>query len=179
MTVKYALIQNQGKIIKIGASNGFMYCGKCDENVLEELERIEKETYEEMAKSLKNTRRKLHLFESTWELRKKHIIDKWFFKKYKKCKVELKDNYFFCNSLEELEKEIQADKERSFDTLTSYNEKIGTYLDNYKPFLERDVLEIYPSIDTYENVDLIIVFDGIETGRYWTCEEYERGVNEK
>lgn len=179
MTVRYALIKYQGKIIKIGADNGFIYCGKCDENILDVIEQLSKEKHEELKRGMAKVNHRLNNFEKIWDNRKEYVITLWFGKRYKKNKVKLKDNYLRQTTLEDLEKELENDKQKQYITLTKYKKKVGDYLSEYKPFLDREVLEIYPSTDCYENVDLIIKFEGIERGEWWTCEEYERGYIEK
>lgn len=175
MTVRYALIKHQGEIIKIGADNGFVYCGKCDENILDVIEQIGKEKHEELKRGMAKVNHRLNNFETIWRNRKEYVITLWFGKRYKKNKVKLKDNYLRQTTLEDLERELENDKQKQFVTLMNYKNKVGDFLKEYKPFLDREVLDIYPSTDCYENVDYIIKFEGIEKGEYWTCEEYERG----
>ena len=53
---------------------------------------------------------------------------------------------------------------------------IDSYIETYKPFCEREVREEYHSIDHFDTlpIDMIVVCEGKEDGRYWTCKEYEK-----
>lgn len=54
---------------------------------------------------------------------------------------------------------------------------INKNLENWKPFLEREVVDLYDSI-VNEN-EKIVIFDGNIKGVFWDKEEYLNGVNEE
>lgn len=115
----------------------------------------------ECKKEIKNA--KMILKEKGILLNKKHEekIKRETLKKWEKT---------FEKQLKELIEKTNIEKKESLEFLNNRYDNYSKYVKEFKPFLEREVLEVYNSIVDEETI--IVRFTGNECGKYWDREEY-------
>ena len=99
---------------------------------------------------------------------------KWINKKYRKYETLLKNHdtrFAALLSSKNLKSEEYAEAKARHKQKTINNvERMRKLKDEFKPFLEREVVEVYPSC---YNDDLIVVVTGYESGSYWFRSEFQ------
>lgn len=78
----------------------------------------------------------------------------------------------FAEEMQELLKKAQEDKAEDFRVSSNRLENYTLYKKEFIPFVEREVIEVYPSI--VEDNTFIIRFTGHEQGRFWDKDEYDK-----
>lgn len=148
-TLKQVLKKYEGKEVKLGSGTCFVYCGIVNDDICDILDRYSKEEYEAAKISLFNKEEYKKDFERIWE-------KKWKERDEERISVEV----------------FEINKAKDWlATLISIKNK-RERIENWMDFIYRNVKEIYQS-DVEEGVT-IILFDGIEQGKYWNREEYDK-----
>lgn len=163
MILREQLLKLNGNV-KIGVKSGFVYCHVIDEDTIDTLVGISYDYKNRFKRNLADVRDYLKRFDEIWknELRKRTellLLDG--VKPSAKEKQEVKDEW-------------QKDKDKSFKEATNKEKVISEFLENWKPIPEREVKEIYDTIDTSEPKGTkIILVGGLENGNYWITNEYK------
>lgn len=156
-SLKYYLANNDlnRKIIKIGTEHGsnFLHCYYFNERTID---RLEKESVECL------DRIKRILGENEYELKWLPHAKQVFIQKNKRKPL--------CErlSMEEIEIKYQKREKSLFRQICSGKRKIKTY----KQWLDRNVVKVYDSDNTYEPNTICIIIKGSENGSYWQIDEY-------
>ena len=164
MTLREAINKYQLEVIRIGVVNGFIYVSKCTAKTPNVIERLSNKEHNRLITNLRKNREHANNLDTDWDKRArqrlKNIITN---EKYEKIMSKL---------AKEREK-IEREKKRDLKQTENNIKRLTKRLEEFIPFLDREVKEIYKS-DI--NDDIIIIFEGQENGDYWTQEEYKRGV---
>lgn len=177
MTLKEKLESLDCANVKIGAQTNFIYCGEPDADVIQALSDEKRvEQIEIIQKALEN----LSNIDGQMKTDIKSATRSYLRESYRRW------NY---------ERVMRDDGTITDDAANSVARKVGDSLDNFfhrkkvtlekfrraiekiSPWialLDRQVLESYWSVD--EPDTLIILIEGSEVGKFWTTQEYKRGV---
>ena len=166
MTLKEAIKKYQGYNVRIGAASAFIYINKCSRSTYKSIERLSEKEYERLA-----------TFRDDNIAHRDNFVEIWDKRAEARLKKVITDNkYSIGKVLDKLEKmykkidhDIKADRKQTEHNIERYTDRY----DNYIPFLEREVKDVYPS-DL--NDDIIILFKGEENGDFWDEQEYKEGV---
>lgn len=167
MKLKDAVDVYRGQTVKIGSASSFVFIGKLDEQSLETLRELSKKYHERIEYNYHHFDVYLNNFEVNEDKRWADQIIK-FDRSCLRRKVTQKVRREEYKKLRERYLEEKAKRKRNAETRRDYCKRA---LDEWTEFEEREVKEVYPSIE----LDNIIIFEGYETGKYWTLEEAERG----
>lgn len=171
--------------VKLGSKDGagFIFCGRLSE--LEPLDgNYRKAQLSKFRTALKTAEERLAHFEDDWaNYREGRIFA--FRNAWKTCLEESgpdfepkafpKDKYpdeeAFIKHIDEVE------KPGKLKTRQTRVNKYRNAIENYTDILDRRVIECYESCFANDDGshDLIIIFDGVESGPWWSRDEYERG----
>lgn len=149
MKVREALEEYQGVLIKIGARVGFIYCDICDEHTQGIIEDMSKEELKALKKKRADVAKHLKNFKEDW----------------KKIKVEKARK-----GIPVTDVIIEKDRINTINDYKAYDERIKKWI----PFLDREVKKVYNSIILKKQ--MIIIFDGLENGKYWDIKEYKQDI---
>jgi hypothetical protein len=168
MTLKEQL-QKLKVNVKIGANSGFLFCGTYDEDTIDTLNAISIREKEKIKREIKQKSSYLKDFETIWdkELRVRYEnlekAKKMDDKNAKVTKVEI----------EEIREAWVKDKETNYNLTKKRYDLISEYIKTFQFLPDREVKEIYDTIDVSEPKGTkIIIVDGIEKGAYWLTTEY-------
>lgn len=104
------------------------------------------------------------------------VLDELTKESYKVLQHELEINYKREKNQEDyikkVKKKYKKDAIKQLQSIQENIKKIKRNIEEFKPILERDVVEVYGSI--LEDC-MIVIMKGCEMGKWWTCKEYERG----
>lgn len=152
----------KGQVIKLGSASGssFTYCG--------EVKRPE--IYETISNISSYNRKKL-LAQRDKAIYNLEHIDEIFEKRETKLRIRYKKNK---TTLEVKLDKLSKEKERKLIYLPKKIERLEKQIKEWKPFLERKVVDEYDSISPDENGVRIIIIKGYEAGKYWTVKEYAK-----
>lgn len=104
------------------------------------------------------------------------VLDELTKESYKALQHELEINYKREKSQEsymkKVKKKYKEDAIKQLQTTQENIKRIKRNIEEFKPILEREVVEVYSSI--LEDC-MIVIMKGCEMGKWWTCQEYERG----
>ena len=182
MTV-YDYLKDKDGYIKIGAQKGsnFIFCGTADKFIEIEPEMSaailhglikEKETVirevEKIDEKYANTfARNIQAFQIDYLRGTKGLKREYRFRKY--------------NSLYEYKEGLEKEKEKEENRLIKRIEFLTHRIEKFTPIRTREVREHYPSQITNRHgvKDEIVLFKGVESGKYWDLDEYENGVEGK
>lgn len=70
--------------------------------------------------------------------------------------------------------EKYKEKDPNFIKLKKEIGKLEKKIQDYKPFMDRKIIDLFMS--TYEEGVVIAIIEGNDWGDYWTCGEYEKGL---
>ena len=157
MNLAEAITKYQGRIGKIGAHSSFLYIDKLNDQTYDELRSLDVQFVNGYKNDINQMESRLEELTTPQPLRATQLTDRLVLpcKIYSKIKPELAE-------------------QKCRDGI----EKAKKRLTEYKPLLERQVLEVYKSCSEpcIENPDGIIIrVEGEENGKYWTMDEYLRG----
>ena len=168
MTLKEQL-QKLKVNVKIGANSGFLFCGTYDEDTIDTLNAISIREKEKIKREIKQKSSYLKDFETIWDkelriryenLEKAKKMDD---KNAKVTKVEI----------EEIREAWVKDKENNYNLTKKRYDLISDYIKTFQFLPDREVKEIYDTIDVSEPKGTkIIIVDGLEKGAYWLTTEY-------
>ena len=162
MIVREILEKLEGQNIKIGASVSFIYCGVV-KNLSKLFEQEEKKEIDRLGAELSKYSKDI----------KKHKKD---IEKYKSDIESLSRYDIEGMSKEKIDKIIDYKKnniKKSTQELNQATKKLNEIkmlIKDYKPIMDSEVLEVYPS--KIEDAT-IIIFKGRYIGKYWTIKEYQ------
>ena len=99
--------------------------------------------------------------------------------KIKEIKSEITEKYNikFAEEMQELLTKANDDKAEDYRVSTGRLENYTLYKQEFMPFIEREVIEVYPSI--VEKNTFIIKVTGHEQGRFWDRDEYDKYMQGK
>lgn len=160
--------------VKIGSGTQFIYCGKCDENILETIARISQDYYFKLTDKIQELESYLANFDDYWEERMERSIRQWINSKEKRPTDRMLEKY-----KEKLLIKKEEDMKFNLDLLKKKQDEEK----NFTSFLMRKVIKSYPSIDSdeiaiYGDIKIIII-EGKERGKYWTIEEFREKKGEE
>lgn len=168
MTLKEQL-QKLKVNVKIGANSGFLFCGTYDEDTIDTLNAISIREKEKIKREIKQKSSYLKDFDTIWdeELRVRYEnlekAKKMDDKNAKVTKAEIK----------EIREAWAKDKEANYNLTKKRYDLISEYIKTFQYLPDREVKDIYDSIDNLEPKGTkIIIVDGIEKGAYWLTTEY-------
>ena len=165
MTLKEVIKERTGQMAKIGSGNSFVYCGEITENLPELLDRLSDDEFTRVSDRLRRLNNYLSRFDHLWACKLEHKMDEFYKSVHSKHlpidMVQQKHKKL----LEKFEKEKATDLRLTRNGIDLYSRR----LEEWEKFTDRKVKEIYPSFEE----GIIIIFEGEESGRYWSYEEYE------
>lgn len=167
MTLREALEVAKGKEIRLGSGSSFIFIGKVENDTIEEIDGLSDEEKERLRKMREEGKHHRDSFENYWQNTAK--------KRLNTVVNGSKLDHVVENIQEELD-QIAIDKQRDWDLTL---DKIETYtmkVAQWVPYLDREIMDAYNS---FENDDLIILFEGDENGKYWFKSEYEADKKRK
>lgn len=155
--------------VKIGANSGFLFCGIYDEDTIDTLNAISIREKEKIKREIKQKSSYLKDFETIWdkELRVRYEnLEKAKKMNDKNAKVTKAE-------IEEIREAWVKDKENNYNLTKKRYDLISEYIKTFQFLPDREVKEIYDTIDVSEPKGTkIIIVDGIEKGAYWLTTEY-------
>jgi hypothetical protein len=177
MKLETILRQNQGRVAKIGAGTGFLYCDTITEDTKDILNKMAANSRSTRSSELNWKTERLRNFEKWWKNERERKMDA--FRKAKEQDQEYAKRYKvkpqITKTVKAYSKELTQQKLAIKEALQKYVKYETKYLANWTRYSFREVKEIYESAD--EDA-IIIIFEGDETGKYWTSKEY-RAANKK
>lgn len=168
MTLKEQL-QKLKVNVKIGANSGFLFCGTYDEDTIDTLNAISIREKDKIKREIKQKSSYLKDFETIWdkELRVRYENLE------KAKKMDDKNAKVTKAEIEEIRKSWVKDKENNYNLTKKRYDLISEYIKTFQFLPDREVKEIYDTIDVSEPKGTkIIIVDGIEKGAYWLTAEY-------
>ena len=168
MTLKEQL-QKLKVNVKIGANSGFLFCGTYDEDTIDTLNAISIREKEKIKREIKQKSSYLKDFETIWdkELRVRYENLE------KAKKMDDKNARVTKTEIEEIRKAWVKDKETNYNITKKRYDLISDYIKKFQYLPDREVKEIYDTIDNSElKGTKIIIVDGLEKGEYWLTTEY-------
>lgn len=168
MTLKEQL-QKLKVNVKIGANSGFLFCGTYDEDTIDTLNAISIREKEKIKREIKQKSSYLKDFETIWdkELRVRYENIE------KAKKMDNKNAKVTKAEIEEIREAWVKDKENNYNITKKRYDLISEYIKTFQYLPDREVKEIYDTIDVSEPKGTkIIIVDGIEKGAYWLTTEY-------
>lgn len=168
MTLKEQL-QKLKVNVKIGANSGFLFCGTYDEDTIDTLNAISIREKEKIKREIKQKSSYLKDFETIWdkELRVRYENLE------KAKKMDNKNAKVTKAEIEEIREAWVKDKENNYNLTKKRYDLISEYIKTFQFLPDREVKEIYDTIDVSEPKGTkIIIVDGIEKGAYWLTTEY-------
>lgn len=194
MILLEALKQYQGHQVKLGADTSFIYCQICDENIFDLIKQMSDERFAFIHNKKDEYIYLYDNFENIWENRFKQRIEALQNNQKKRATEHIKlkhrkvknidtlvDKYMKLNKekfdieIKELELKLTLAKQDEYTKVRKNLKRYKHYCKIWKPYLEREVIEVYDSI-IYDCK--IIRFEGVEVGQYWDKDEYDK-VNNK
>lgn len=168
MTLKEQL-QKLKVNVKIGANSGFLFCGTYDEDTIDTLNAISIREKEKIKREIKQKSSYLKDFDTIWdkELRVRYENLE------KAKKMDDKNAKVTKAEIEEIREAWVKDKENNYNLTKKRYDLISDYIKTFQFLPDREVKEIYDTIDVSEPKGTkIIIVDGIEKGAYWLTAEY-------
>lgn len=168
MTLKEQL-QKLKVNVKIGANSGFLFCGTYDEDTIDTLNAISIREKDKIKREIKQKSSYLKDFETIWdkELRVRYENLE------KAKKMDDKNAKVTKAEIEEIREAWVKDKENNYNLTKKRYDLISEYIKTFQFLPDREVKEIYDTIDVSEPKGTkIIIVDGIEKGAYWLTAEY-------
>ena len=168
MTLKEQL-QKLKVNVKIVANSGFLFCGTYDEDTIDTLNAISIREKEKIKREIKQKSSYLKDFETIWdkELRVRYENLE------KAKKMDDKNARVTKTEIEEIRKAWVKDKETNYNITKKRYDLISDYIKKFQYLPDREVKEIYDTIDNSElKGTKIIIVDGLEKGEYWLTTEY-------
>ena len=179
-TLKEALEQHYGDLVKVGFASGFVYIHEVDDNTIPELERIN-DVYESQYRRLiaqhedtiKNAEARMQV---ELERARSFSRDNW---------MVVKNGQYVLRPISDVMKrkykmllrmsdgEIKGEIAMKKATAKRKKAIFENHLASLPRFLEREVISSYPSMSQI-NEGTVIICDGIEEGAYWFKKEYDR-----
>lgn len=160
MTLKELLPKYIGCNVKIGARCGFIFCGVINNNINLILENLSKKSLNNLEMSIKDLTYHLSAFDKYWRKKLYYKLDAILIDKNLTPDEKQKQTKAVKN---EIKKEKEKDLKRTNIALDQKKE----WLKNFKPILEREVLEEYDSITPQSFDEKIIHIAGHESGSMW------------
>lgn len=165
MKLREALKNHMGERVKIGAQSSFIFCGTMSEEVYQVFEKHDKIEEHRLQNILDNTRKHDEKFDCIWN-DKTEAEMKVFNAAARKFKWSHDMMY---KKHTDLMKRIEQRKKNDRMRVDKLLRILPQRIENYVPIKERKVKEEYESLEG----GTIIIFDGLESGAYWTYDEYE------
>lgn len=166
MTLKEQLKELQGYVVKVGAAVNFVYCGKCDENVFDEITKVSDWEIDHLNELIDLLNEHLNNFDKCWS-----GIQKERLKRYKNAHKRVTKKMIL-----ELIEKTEEDKKKDLKNSVKRYGELCKQAAKFTPFLTREVTNVYDSTSKYEPNTKIIIINGEEKGRFWNVAEYQAGV---
>lgn len=167
MTVREVLLKNKNNV-KIGAMSAFFYCGVPNQEAIELLYAFSYTQKAKFNRDLSDIKKFLDNFDEFWKNELRAKIEQALVEKGGKITEREKNK---------IKDEWLQSKRISYNQSQSKLKALTDFLNDWKPIPDREVKEIYDSIDANEpDGTKIILVDGLEKGFYWTTNEYEKGM---
>lgn len=175
MTLREEITKHMGEKVKIGAASSFVYCDYVNEETLDTIEKYGEKSHKDYKRFYRETNSTYKRYDEIRDKKEAAIIDLWLHRKnLRKSQIPLNyKRFMFLETMQELKKSLKKDRKQDFEKLENRKEELESFVKNYTPWLDREVKETYLSFLDPE--ETIIIFDGIEIGKYWDREEYLKG----
>lgn len=165
MKVREVLEQHNGEMMKLGSASSYVWCGEVTDRVADILEKLSADELKRIKRVYPKLVKRAETFDKDWDsLFKKRMgafeTSALKFGLIPAVKKERK---------EKLIKELESNKQKAKDILYKQLEELPKRIENWTSFLERDIVEMYPSLEGRT----IVIFEGKEPGKYWLYEECE------
>lgn len=171
MILKDILKDCKGANIKLGFGSGFIYCGKCYDDIDDFLKQQYRKDMRYFTQQVERLENYLATFTTFFNDRLANDL-KAAMEKEKAEGTALPEVERICTDV--IMKHTEARKkayDSALDRLKRYIEEI-----NKPEYLNREVLEQYPSIDPEEPAGtVIIIADGLKVGQFYTTKEFKEG----
>ena len=167
---------DSSRYIKLGSKDGagFIFCGK-----LKDFLDISDEMSIRQQSILRDRKLKAEEVMGEFDFRWNHSYKPGAEKVYDLKMDEYKDKpeAAFLKKHPTKEAYVDAVHESKYKACLKRLNKATKALEGYTPILERPVVETYNSelINCHGERDLIVIFEGMEVGPWWSLDEYERG----
>ena len=179
MTVEEYIRNTKAPYIKLGAKDGnsFIYCGTPKDFIEFAADFTENEPIR-LEENFKKLTHELKRFPAAYKrLMKRNYLA---FKKdkiYPPKEIDKKSDISKYKNAQEYVHYLVLTREMDHKKLVVRFNRAEKALKVYKPIMEREIVETYPSILTnkYGYKDEIVVMTGLEIGKYWDLDEYENG----
>lgn len=168
MTLKEQL-QKLKVNVKIGANSGFLFCGTYDEDTIDTLNAISIIEKDKIKREIKQKSIYLKDFDKIWdkELRSRYENLE------KSKKLDDENAIVTKEEIKEIREAWEKEKETNYKITKKRYDLITKYIKTFQLLPDREVKEIYDTIDASEPKGTkIIIVDGIEKGAYWLTTEY-------
>ena len=162
MTLSESCKHLNGKIIKVGARSGFIYCGRVDSSIYDDFDRITATCLEPLAKQLEKKLKAKAAFDDIWD------------KQFEEMMSRLKENHsnippaLFSKYYDR----FQDLRDEAWNNLMQEIWDLQNQIDSFIPIGNREVVEIR---DSFYDADKILIIDGDEQGKHWTVSDYKKG----
>lgn len=157
--------------VKIGSNSGFIYCEKCDENIIETITRISQDYYFGLLDKIQKIEHYLSEFDNLWDNRIELLLRQW---------IKSREKQPTARMIEKFKEKLEIKKQKDLNQKITFLKKVQEEEKQFTPFLERKVLKTYDSWfdEFYHGKTKIIIFEGKERGPFWSIDEYREGVTE-
>lgn len=204
MNTREMLEKYKDQVIKLSFGSGFVFCGKVEEGMDALLKRADEYYIDQARrskwaaqKSLRKAEALLKVLPGEIKAKEKELDDLQNDLVRAKAEIDKEEDKVIqremrkgINEIKDRIKELDGDKrnvgeisllkkkyyyyERRIPILKRTIKNISRYIEEYTPFIDRNVKEEYHSIDHSDicEIDMIVICDGVESGDYWTVKEY-------
>lgn len=160
--------------VKLGAVNGsgFVFCGNLKDVDICDVDEAIRNQYQITLKIAKDTIRLLKDKDLSYEAYEREML-----KKIDNAKKRMLDEKMLAETIEEYtpsklgHHRWTADIRKRLEYAKTSRRNVNAKLNNYTSIADRQIVDEYRSID--EANTLIMLYEGTETGRAWTTNEYE------
>ena len=156
MKLREKLTELKGRSIKLGSAMAFFYIGSVEDDIEDTINAINDDYIQRDNDSL--ARFEKASMASDDAIRKQVITNE----KKKKNPQEFTE--------EQMVQMIAEERKR----LEKVIENKKKYLNTAVRMLDREVLNVYPADEIFDDEDLIVIIEGKENGDYWFRSEYEK-----
>lgn len=168
MKLKDYIIDHEGQVVKIGMQSCFVWIGRLSKQTEKDLAKLSKKEIDDIQAKIKLYQKNLI---GTYTSPLRLPVNKDFETKATRVSrlMDEHDEDYFKGEIVRMA--IEAVQGRVANADTYYKNLIAKQhqLDNWKDFIDREILEIYESFE--EDIEAIIICEGEEIGEYWDQDE--------
>ena len=166
MKLREFLEAHKGEMVKVGSASSYVWCGKVDDETNAFLLKASDKEHKRIKKVYPMLLSKDKTFDEEWDRR--------YSNKLKSFETMALGAGFVPKVRKEKKEKMIADfnfeRQKAREALTNLLIELPERITNWTTFLEREVVDIYPSLEG----GTIVIFDGKESGKYWLYSECEK-----